>query len=68
MTRKKDEKVIIGGEVEITVLDIGRNRVRLGITAPKNIKINTDRNLFSQFDVCSQAQTGGAKPTEKPSE
>ena len=39
VTRKKDEKLIIGNEIEIQVLRIGRDNVRLGIKAPSNISI-----------------------------
>ena len=33
VTRKKDERLIIGNEIEIQVLRIGRDNVRLGIKA-----------------------------------
>ena len=39
VTRKKDEKLIIGNEIEIQVLRIGRDNVRLGIKAPSHISI-----------------------------
>jgi len=41
VSRKKDEKIIVAGDIEITILEIGRNRVRFGIKAPKNIQIQT---------------------------
>jgi carbon storage regulator len=34
LTRKGGEKVIIGKDIEVTILRIGPNAVRLGITAP----------------------------------
>jgi carbon storage regulator len=39
VTRKKDEKLIIGNEIEIQVLRIGRDNVRLGIKGPSHISI-----------------------------
>src|ERR1041385_8684567 len=39
VSRKKDEKLIIGNEIEIQVLRIGRDNVRLGIKAPAHISI-----------------------------
>ena len=39
VTRKRDEKLIIGNEIEIQVLRIGRDNVRLGIKAPAHISI-----------------------------
>ena len=39
VTRKKDERLIIGNEIEIQVLRICRDNVRLGIKAPAHISI-----------------------------
>jgi len=39
LTRKKDESIIIGDQIEITILDIQGDKVKLGIQAPKNIAI-----------------------------
>lgn len=39
LTRKKQESIIIGDNIEITVLDIGREQIKLGINAPKSIPI-----------------------------
>jgi hypothetical protein len=41
ISRKKDQKIILADQIEITVLDVGRNRVRFGINAPKSIPIHT---------------------------
>jgi len=39
VTRKKDGKLIIGNEIEIQVLRISGNSVRLGINAPTHISV-----------------------------
>lgn len=39
ITRKLTESLVIGENIRITVLEVGKDRVRLGIDAPKNIKI-----------------------------
>lgn len=41
ISRKKDQKIIIADDIEITILEVGRNRVRFGIKAPKDIPIHT---------------------------
>jgi len=41
ISRKKDEKIILADDIEITILEVGRNRVRFGIKAPKQIPIHT---------------------------
>jgi len=40
VTRKKDEKLMIGNEVEVQILKIGKNSVRIGIRAPQNISVH----------------------------
>lgn len=41
ISRKKDQKIILADDIEITILEVGRNRVRFGIKAPKQIPIHT---------------------------
>jgi carbon storage regulator len=40
LTRHADESLIIGDLVEITVVEIRGNKVRLGITAPKDVSVD----------------------------
>jgi carbon storage regulator len=39
ITRKKLESIFIGDDIEISVVDIGNGKVRIGIDAPKSMKI-----------------------------
>ncbi|TCT14018.1 carbon storage regulator CsrA [Natranaerovirga pectinivora] len=39
LTRKKDESIIIGDNIEITILEVNKNEVKLGISAPKSVPI-----------------------------
>ena len=39
LSRKKDESIIIGNDIEITIIGIEDDKVKLGINAPKNIDI-----------------------------
>ena len=40
LSRQKDESIVIGDDVEITVVDVRGGKVRLGITAPKSISVH----------------------------
>ena len=40
LSRQKDETIMIGDDVEITVVDIRGDKVRLGITAPTSIPVH----------------------------
>ena len=39
-TRKKDESLIIGTDIEVTILSIGSGNVKVGINAPRNISVH----------------------------
>src|SRR6266511_1515729 len=40
LSRQRDETIMIGDDVEVTVVDIRGDKVRLGITAPKEISVH----------------------------
>ena len=39
LSRKKDEALIINNNIEITVLEVKGDHVKLGITAPKSVPV-----------------------------
>ncbi|MFA6808062.1 MAG: carbon storage regulator CsrA [Eubacteriales bacterium] len=39
LARKVNEKILIGEDIEITIVSVSGDNVRLGIQAPQNIKI-----------------------------
>ena len=40
LSRQKDESIMIGDNVEITIVDVRGGKVRLGIAAPKDIPVH----------------------------
>ena len=69
LSRTRDETIMIGDDVEITIVDVRGDKVRLGITAPAHIPVhrkevydaikreNAQAARMSPGDV-----TGNAKP------
>jgi carbon storage regulator len=39
LTRKPGESLMIGDDIEITVLRVGDGRVRIGIRAPRDVRL-----------------------------
>ena len=39
-TRKKGESLVIGNEIEVTILTVGTGNVKVGITAPRHISVH----------------------------
>ncbi|MBN1846161.1 MAG: carbon storage regulator CsrA [Sedimentisphaerales bacterium] len=40
LSRQKDQTIMIGDKIEITVVDIRGDKVRLGITAPTEVPVH----------------------------
>jgi len=40
LSRQRDESIMIGDDVEIIIVDVRGDKVRLGITAPKSIPVH----------------------------
>jgi len=39
LTRKTNQSIMIGDEIEISVLAVSRDKIRLGITAPREVPV-----------------------------
>lgn len=40
LTRKPNESIMIGDDVEVSIVEVKGEQVKLGISAPKNIKVH----------------------------
>lgn len=40
LTRKKNEQIMIGNDIVITVTDIRGDKIRLGVEAPKEVPVH----------------------------
>lgn len=47
LSRKKNEQIIVGDQIVITVVEVRGDRVRLGIEAPQEIPIHRNEVLES---------------------
>ncbi len=65
LTRKRDELIMIGDEIEITVVNIGSDKVRLGINAPKSVPVHR-REVYEA--VKRERETTGMRSENSPGE
>lgn len=63
LSRKKDESIMIGEQIEISVVDIKGDQIKLGIKAPRDIKVYR-QEVFSAIQQENQAaaKTGTQLP------
>jgi len=66
ISRKKDQKIIVADNIEITILEVGRNRVRFGIKAPKDIPIQTRLKASPVVEEVTQVPRTTQPADEKP--
>ena len=60
LTRKPGQSIIIGDGIEVQVLSVAGEKVRLGITAPRDVKIY--RNEIHERIVADAAPENGSMP------
>ena len=42
LSRQPDEKIIIGDNIVITIIEVRGDKVRIGITAPKDVTVHRE--------------------------
>ena len=62
ITRKLDQSIIINGNVEVVVTGIGKDGVRLGIIAPREVEVHR-REVFEAIAAANRAATAPAAGT-----
>jgi carbon storage regulator len=55
LSRKKDEKIVIGDNISIMVVEIRGDKVRLGIEAPRDVSVHR-REVY---DAIKRKETDG---------
>jgi len=79
LSRQKNEAIMIGDDIEITIVDVRGDRVRLGITAPQSVSVHrkevyeairrenieASRTKISDLSALDNLIGGTAKPEEK---
>ncbi|MBU1260964.1 MAG: carbon storage regulator CsrA [Planctomycetes bacterium] len=63
LSRTRNESIMIGDDVEITIVDVRGDKVRLGITAPKVISVHR-----KEVYLAIQQEKAGQKPAKNQHE
>ncbi len=63
LSRQRDETIMIGDNVQITIVDIRGDKVRIGISAPPDIPVHRKEVYESiQKENQASAQANGTSP------
>ena len=61
LSRKKDEKIVIGDQITLMVIDIRGDKVRLGIEAPKDVAVHRQE----VYEAIQKEMEMDAEPTSE---
>lgn len=54
LSRKKDEAIIINNNIEITIIEVKGDQVKVGITAPKSVPVYR-KEVYLQIQEANRA-------------
>ncbi len=57
LTRKLSESIIIDNNIEVTIIEIKDNQVKIGISAPKSVSIYR-KELYLQIQEANKESAG----------
>lgn len=63
LSRKVNESIIVGTDVEITILEVKGDQVKIGINAPKSVPIYR-KEIYLQIKESNQ-EAAQSQPTEE---
>ncbi len=67
LTRKPDQSIMIGNDIEITILEVRGEQVRLGIRAPRSVSVHR-KEIYEQIrqenqNAANSSATNGTLPS-----
>lgn len=64
LSRHKNEQIVIGQEIVITVIEIRGDKVRLGVEAPQEVSVHR-REIFDQIYKNRKEEEGQTENTDQ---
>jgi len=62
LSRKRNEQIVIGEDIVVTLVEVGRAHVRLGIDAPRHVPVHR-KEVYEALKL-DQAIEAGRRPAE----
>ncbi len=63
LSRKVDEKIKIGNDITITIIEVRGDQVKIGVEAPKNVKVFR-QEVFNAIQDQNKEAAAGATSLE----
>lgn len=65
LSRKENESIMIGNDIEVTILEVKGEQVKIGITAPKSVPIYREEVYAQIKEANKEAAADTAQETLK---
>lgn len=65
LSRKANESIVIGNDIEVTILEIKGDQVKLGITAPKSVPVYREEVYAQIKDANKEAASDAVQENLK---
>ena len=65
LSRKANESIVIGNDIEVTILEIKGDQVKLGITAPKSVPVYSEEVYAQIKDANKEAASDAVQENLK---
>jgi carbon storage regulator len=65
LTRKTNQSIMIGDAIEVSVLAVSRDKIRLGITAPRDVPVFRKEVYLSIQEEQVSADQGATKQVDR---
>jgi len=59
LSRQRDQSIMIGDEIEIVIVDVRGDKVRIGINAPRHISVHR-KEIYEV--IRRESESGGGQP------
>lgn len=63
LSRQRDQSIMIGDDIEITIVDVRGDKVRVGINAPRRISVHR-KEVYEA--IRRESQTSAKPPADAP--
>ena len=67
LTRKENESIMIGDDIEVKLLDVKENQVKIGIIAPREIAVHR-REVYDAIQKENDEAASGAESVDSISD
>lgn len=64
LSRKAGERIRIGDDIEVVVLEVSRDQIRIGINAPRSVSVHREE-IYQDIITANRLAADGSQPGDE---